>query len=72
MLCFSQPVGAGLDVFKDRPRLSAWRDRVKQELGVAVFHEAHEVIMNAASLPQTIENKGMLEFLKPRLQKLFN
>ncbi|XP_048859955.1 glutathione S-transferase theta-1a [Brienomyrus brachyistius] len=67
-----QPVGAGLDIFKDRPRLSAWRDRVKQELGVAAFHEAHEVIMNAASLPQEMESKGMLEFIKPRIEKLFN
>ncbi|KAG7480557.1 hypothetical protein MATL_G00057510 [Megalops atlanticus] len=67
-----QPVGVGVDVFKDRPKLSAWRERVKKELGMALFDEAHDVIMNVGNLPQTFKDSGMLEFLKPRIQKLFN
>ncbi|XP_051525708.1 glutathione S-transferase theta-1a [Myxocyprinus asiaticus] len=67
-----QPVGTGLDVFEGRPALRAWRDRVKKEIGVEVFDEAHKVIMNVDILPQTFENKGIPEFLKIRIQKMFN
>ncbi|KPP70784.1 Glutathione S-transferase theta-1-like [Scleropages formosus] len=67
-----QPVGTGLDVFKDRPKLSAWRERVKKELGPAVFDEAHEVIANVHNLRQAFEKNGMLELFKTKLQKLFN
>lgn len=67
-----QPVGTGLDLFENRPTLSAWKDRVKKELGEALFDEAHKTIMDVASLPQTFENNGMLEFLKPKIQKMFN
>lgn len=67
-----QPVGTGLDVFEGRPTLSAWRDRVKKEFGVALFDEAHISLMNTNSLPQTFEKNGMLEFLRPRIEKMFN
>ncbi|XP_071386299.1 glutathione S-transferase theta-1a [Centroberyx affinis] len=67
-----QPVGTGLDVFEGRPVLSAWRDRVKKEIGGDLFDEAHKVIMNVDKLPQTFQDNGMLELLKPKLQKMFN
>lgn len=67
-----QPVGTGLDVFEGRPTLSAWRDRVKKEIGEDLFDEAHKTIMNVKGLSQTFEKNGMLEFLKPRIQKMFN
>ncbi len=59
-------------MFQGRPALSVWRDRVKKEIGVEVFDEAHKVIMNVDTLPQTFENKGLPEFLKLRIQKMFN
>lgn len=71
-MCVLKPVGTGLDVFQGRSALSAWRDRVKKEIGVEVFDEAHKVIMNVDALPQTFENKGIPEFLKLRIQKMFN
>ncbi|KAJ8379536.1 hypothetical protein SKAU_G00003140 [Synaphobranchus kaupii] len=67
-----QPVGTGVDVFKDRPKLSAWSERVKEEMGVALVDEAHSAIMNVQSLPQSFKDNGMLELLKPKLQKMFN
>ncbi|XP_072537122.1 glutathione S-transferase theta-1a [Salminus brasiliensis] len=67
-----QPVATGLDVFEGRPALSAWRDRVKKEIGVGLFDEAHNVIMNVASLSQTFANKGLPEALKSRIIKMFN
>ncbi|XP_050972223.1 glutathione S-transferase theta-1a [Labeo rohita] len=67
-----QPVGTGLDVFQGRPALSAWRDRVKKEIGVEIFDEAHKTIMNVNALAQTFESKGIPEFLKLKLQKMFN
>ncbi len=59
-------------MFQGRPALSVWRDRVKKEIAVEVFDEAHKVIMNVDTLPQTFENKGLPEFLKLRIQKMFN
>jgi len=67
-----QPVGAGVDVFEGRPTLTAWKDRVKKEIGEALYDEAHKVILNLDALPKTFENNGMLEFLKPKIQKMFN
>uniref|UniRef100_A0A3P8QFH4 glutathione transferase n=1 Tax=Astatotilapia calliptera TaxID=8154 RepID=A0A3P8QFH4_ASTCA len=34
-----QPVGAGVDVFEGRPKLSAWRDRVQEAIGKELFDE---------------------------------
>ena len=42
-----QPVGAGCQVFKGRPKLAAWRQRVEAAVGEALFQEAHEVILKA-------------------------
>lgn len=67
-----KPVGTGLDVFEGRPALSAWRERVKKQIGVEDFDEAHKVIMNVDVLPQTFEQKGIPEFLKLRIMKMFN
>lgn len=66
-----QPVGSGLDVFQGRPKLIAWRERVKKEVGEKLFDEAHELIMKVNSLPQKMQNSADLEMLKPKLQKLF-
>ncbi|KAJ8285763.1 hypothetical protein GJAV_G00030660 [Gymnothorax javanicus] len=66
------PVGTGVDVFKDRPKLRAWSDRVKKEMGVALFDEAHITTMNMHNLSQVFQENGMLEFLKPRIQKMFH
>lgn len=66
-----QPVGSGLDVFEGRPKLRAWRERVKKELGEKLFDEAHEVIMNVSSLMQKMKSNSELEILKPKFQKLF-
>lgn len=71
MLCVLQPVGSGLDVFQGRPKLIAWRERVKKEVGEKLFDEAHELIMKVSSLPQKMQNSADLEMLKPKLQKLF-
>ncbi|XP_066499953.1 glutathione S-transferase theta-1a [Hoplias malabaricus] len=66
-----QPVGTGLDVFEGRPVLSAWRDRVKNGIGVELFDEAHQKVMNLSSLQQALQSKGLPEFFKLRLQKMF-
>uniref|UniRef100_A0A7N8XKX4 glutathione transferase n=1 Tax=Mastacembelus armatus TaxID=205130 RepID=A0A7N8XKX4_9TELE len=65
-----QPVASGLDVFEGRPRLIAWRERVKKALGEKLFDEAHDVIMKVSSLPQKMENKPQLEMFKSKFQKL--
>ncbi|KAG7217797.1 hypothetical protein INR49_020893 [Caranx melampygus] len=67
-----QPVSAGMDAFEGRPKLAAWRARVKKELGEKLFDEAHEAIMNRSALLQKMQNNPQLHLLKPKFQKLFN
>lgn len=61
-----------MDVFEGRPKLTAWRDRLKKELGEKLFDEAHEVIMNVRSLAQKMKNNSDLELLKPKFRKIFS
>ncbi|KAF7660005.1 hypothetical protein LDENG_00290180 [Lucifuga dentata] len=65
-----QPCGTGLDVFEGRLKLSAWRDRVKKEIGEKLFDEAHHVEMNTEALAKAMEKN--LEVFKVKLQKMFN
>nr|UDM84148.1 glutathione S-transferase theta 1b [Sillago sihama] len=67
-----QPVGTGLDVFEGRAKLTAWRARVKRELGEKLFDEAHEAVMKVNSLMQKMQESSEFELLKPQLRKLFS
>ncbi|KAM3610868.1 uncharacterized protein V6R79_009905 [Siganus canaliculatus] len=67
-----QPVGCGKDVFKERPKLGAWKDRVIKEFGQKLFDEAHDPIMKVSEVMQELEKTGVLEKMKPRYQKLFS
>ncbi|XP_053182239.1 glutathione S-transferase theta-3-like [Scomber japonicus] len=65
-----QPVGTGLNLFETRPKLNAWAERVKKQLGVKLFDEAHEGIMKAKSLSQAVD-AATLEMMKPYFKKMF-
>ncbi|XP_059839274.1 glutathione S-transferase theta-3-like isoform X3 [Hypanus sabinus] len=59
-----QPVSVGFDPFADRPKLAAWRDRVKAALGKELFDEAHEQLMKSGEAPST------LDLQSPAIQRL--
>ncbi|KAM4731892.1 glutathione S-transferase theta-1b [Anableps anableps] len=65
-----QPVGAGLDVFDGRPKLSAWRDRVQAFIGQELFDEAHQGILGAQEVMKQVD-PSKLESFKPRILRLF-
>ncbi|XP_051956156.1 glutathione S-transferase theta-1-like [Xyrauchen texanus] len=65
-----QPVGAGLDVFEDRPKLRAWKDRVREAIGAELFDEAHQGILSAQEMVKTME-PGKMEPFKPKILKYF-
>ncbi|MGH0144208.1 UNVERIFIED_CONTAM: hypothetical protein FKN15_047068 [Acipenser sinensis] len=67
-----QPLGSGLDIFEGRPKLTAWRERVKASIGKELFDEVHELILNAGDLHKKMEHSVMLPHLKTRLQKMLN
>lgn len=71
LYCVLQPVATGLDVFEGRPKLAAWRDRVKKELSEELFNEAHELIMNMESR-QNIQEVAKLEPFKKKFLKYFS
>ncbi|KAJ7988130.1 hypothetical protein DPEC_G00320430 [Dallia pectoralis] len=65
-----QPVAAGLDVFEGRPKLSAWRDRVKMEVGKDLFDEAHKGIFEIQEMVKKMDPSRMQKF-KPKIMKMF-
>ncbi|XP_039079754.1 glutathione S-transferase theta-3-like [Hyaena hyaena] len=62
------PVSAGCQVFKSRPKLAAWRQRVEAAVGKDLFQEAHAVVMKAKDLPPA--DSAIKEKLKPSVQVL--
>uniref|UniRef100_A0ABM5F244 glutathione transferase n=1 Tax=Pogona vitticeps TaxID=103695 RepID=A0ABM5F244_9SAUR len=65
-----QPVGVGCDIFKDRPKLAAWRDRVEAALGKELFLQAHQLILNIKQLSTIQINPQLKEQLAPVLLKM--
>uniref|UniRef100_A0A671QJ09 glutathione transferase n=1 Tax=Sinocyclocheilus anshuiensis TaxID=1608454 RepID=A0A671QJ09_9TELE len=65
-----QPVGAGMDVFENRPKLKAWKDRVRAEIGAGLFDEAHQAILYAQEAVKTMDPKKM-EHFKPKILRYF-
>jgi len=62
------PVSAGCQVFKSRPKLAAWRQRVEAEVGKDLFQEAHAAVMKVKDLPPA--DPAIKEKLKPSVQGL--
>ncbi|KAG7487244.1 glutathione S-transferase theta-3-like [Solea senegalensis] len=65
-----QPLGSGLDVFEDRPKLSAWRDRVEAAIGKELFDDAHQTILTAQERVSAMDASKMQVF-KPKIVSLF-
>ncbi|KAJ7309725.1 hypothetical protein JRQ81_007788 [Phrynocephalus forsythii] len=65
-----QPVGVGCDIFKDRPKLVAWRDRVEAALGKELFLQAHQLVLNVKQLSAIQVDPGLKEQLAPALLKM--
>ncbi|CAL8329206.1 unnamed protein product [Merluccius merluccius] len=65
-----QPVGSGLDVFESRPRLAAWRERVRVAVGTELFDEAHQEILASQEMVKDMDASKMQVF-KPKILKLF-
>nr|XP_046256203.1 glutathione S-transferase theta-1b [Scatophagus argus] len=65
-----QPVGSGLDVFEGRPKLSAWRDRVRAAIGNELFDDAHQIILGATEFVKQLDPSKM-QIFKPKILKLF-
>lgn len=64
-----QPVGAGYDLFEERPKLAEWRRRVEEAVGKQLFQEAHEGILNAKNLTADKVAPELLEHFKHQLLK---
>ncbi|XP_027949954.1 glutathione S-transferase theta-3-like isoform X2 [Eumetopias jubatus] len=62
------PVSAGCQVFRSRPKLAAWRQRVEAEVGKDLFQEAHAAVMKVEDLPPA--DPAIKEKLKPSVQCL--
>ncbi|KAM4577803.1 glutathione S-transferase theta-1-like [Fundulus diaphanus] len=71
MVEIMQPLGTGVDGLEGRPKLMAWRDRVKKELGEKLFDKTHEAVLNSSGLQHKMQNNSELQKLKPSLLKYF-
>lgn len=65
-----QPFAAGMDVFENRPKLKAWKDRVREAIGAELFDEAHQATMSLRDNAKIIDPKG-LSPLKDKILKYF-
>ncbi|KAM9391764.1 glutathione S-transferase theta-1-like [Pholidichthys leucotaenia] len=66
-----QPTGVGVDTFEGRPKLNAWKERVKRELGVKLFDEAHEELTQVSNLQQKMKNNSEFANMKTKFQRIF-
>ncbi|KAM6339721.1 glutathione S-transferase theta-1-like isoform 1-T1 [Alca torda] len=64
-----QPVGAGYNLFEERPKLAEWRRRVEEAVGKQLFQEAHEGILNIKNLTADKIAPELLEHFKHQLLK---
>ncbi|XP_062446046.1 glutathione S-transferase theta-2B [Rhea pennata] len=64
-----QPVGAGYDLFEERPKLAEWRSRVEEAVGKKLFQEAHEGILKAKTLTTDKIAPELMEHFKQNLLK---
>lgn len=65
-----QPLGAGLDVFENRPKLKAWKDRVREAVGAELFDEAHQNILSCQEMVESMD-RSKFDALKHRIVKYF-
>uniref|UniRef100_A0A3P8TV88 glutathione transferase n=1 Tax=Amphiprion percula TaxID=161767 RepID=A0A3P8TV88_AMPPE len=65
-----QPSGTGVDLFEGLPKLQAWRDRVKKEIGEKMFDDSHGVLSKPGNLPQKMKEHKNLEMFRARMEKL--
>uniref|UniRef100_A0A3Q4HBS3 glutathione transferase n=1 Tax=Neolamprologus brichardi TaxID=32507 RepID=A0A3Q4HBS3_NEOBR len=67
-----RPLGTGVDGFEGRPKLIAWRGRVKEALGEELFDDAHTALMQLSGLPEKLKSSGEFEKFELRFQRFFN
>lgn len=59
-----QVIAAGVDIFKDRPKLDAWRERVEAALGTDLFQDTHKNILRFRTEKKEPLNPQMAEAMK--------
>uniref|UniRef100_A0A8C5LIH9 glutathione transferase n=1 Tax=Leptobrachium leishanense TaxID=445787 RepID=A0A8C5LIH9_9ANUR len=65
-----QVVASGVNVFEDRPKLGAWKERVEEAVGSDLFREAHESILNIKEQHLISLSSELKKLFKRRLLKL--
>ncbi|XP_072001304.1 glutathione S-transferase theta-1-like [Engystomops pustulosus] len=63
-----QPSAVGVDVFEDKPKLSAWKQRVVEAIGADLFNEAHATILKVKEMQNQPVPPELKERLKARLE----
>lgn len=66
-----QPYGSGVDVFKARPKLREWKERVAKAVGTKHFDEAHEKILSAKDFVKKLDPR-IMEAFRPFILRLIN
>ncbi|XP_044145584.1 glutathione S-transferase theta-1-like [Bufo gargarizans] len=63
-----QPFAAGIDVFEDKPKLSAWKQRVEDAIGADLFKKAHDKILRIKEMQNLPIAPELKERLKAKLE----
>ncbi|XP_010215724.1 PREDICTED: glutathione S-transferase theta-1-like [Tinamus guttatus] len=64
-----QPVGAGHNLFEEKPKLAEWRSRVEAAVGPKLFEEAHQTILKAKYMTPDKIPPVVLEVIKSQALK---
>ncbi|XP_055976940.1 glutathione S-transferase theta-1-like [Sorex fumeus] len=64
-----QPTAVGCDVFKEWPRLAAWRVRVEAALGPELVQEAHKLVLQPRDPRDVQKNPQAAQKLVQRIQE---
>ena len=57
-------------MFETRPKLRAWRDRVRDAIGAELFDEAHQGILSAQESAKSMDSSKLQHF-KDKILKVF-
>ncbi|XP_051806780.1 glutathione S-transferase theta-3-like isoform X1 [Acanthochromis polyacanthus] len=71
VLWIMQPFGTGVDLFEGFPKLQAWRDRVRKEIGEKLFDESHDIVRTPSNLAPKLKAHKRLDMVKARMKKMF-
>ncbi|XP_068596251.1 glutathione S-transferase theta-1-like [Brachionichthys hirsutus] len=66
-----QAVASGMEMFKDRPKLGAWYERVQAAIGAELFDDTHKILMGVKEVLKTLD-PSKAQFFRTKCLKMIS